>query len=379
MTTQPQRKPTSAASFPLPSRADHVGSLLRPERLKTARAQARNGSITREQLRVVQEACVREVVGGLESTGMQVITDGEFSRDWWHIDFLAAFEGVSNFPDPGVANFKGFRAEDMPPIMSVAGPIRRTKPAFVDFFRFLKGTTRRTIKQTLPSPAMLLLRGGYAALDRTAYPDPAQLWEDLGAAYRAELTELAAAGCTYVQIDDTSYSLLCDDKFRAMVRARGEDPDLLVQTYVHAVNLALRDRPPGMTVAMHTCRGNFQSSWVAEGSYERVAETVFNQVAVDTFFLEYDSDRAGGFEPLRFMPDDKFVVLGLVSTKVPSLESKDVLKRRIDEAAKFVPLERLALSPQCGFASTYHGNKVTLDDQWAKLRLVVEVADEVWR
>lgn len=367
------------ASFPLPSRADHVGSLLRPARLTTARAQAKTGSITPAQLREVEEACVREAVRGLESTGMQSITDGEFSRDWWHIDFLAALDGVSSYPDPGVANFKGFRAEDMPPIMSVAGKIRRTRPVFVDFFRFLKTTTRRSAKQTLPSPAMLLLRGGYRALSKDAYPDRAQFWEDLGAAYRAEIADLAAAGCTYLQIDDTSYSLLCDDKFRAMVRARGEDPDELVHTYAHAVNLALRDRPPGMTVAMHTCRGNFQSSWVAEGSYERVAETVFNEAAVDVLFLEYDTDRAGGFEPLRFMPNNKFVVLGLVSTKVPSLESKDALKRRIDEATKFVPLERVALSPQCGFASTYHGNKVTVDDQWAKLRLVVEVANDVWR
>lgn len=365
-------------SIPLPARADHVGSLLRPERLTKARAQAKAGAISAAQLRDVQESCVRDAVKGLEATGIQAITDGEFTRDWWHIDFLTGLQGVSSYPDPGVANFKGFKAEDMPPIMTVAGKIRRAKPVFVDYFRFLKSTTSRIAKQTLPSPAMLLLRGGYPALSKDAYPDRAQYWEDLAAAYRAEIRDLAAAGCTYLQIDDTSYSLLCDDKFRQMVKSRGEDPDELVRTFVQVVNLSLRDRPPGMSIAMHTCRGNFQSSWVAEGSYEKIAEAVFNQVGVDAFFLEYDTDRAGGFEPLRFMPKDRCVVLGLVSTKVPQLESKDLLKRRIDEAAKYVPKERLALSPQCGFASTYHGNKVTVDDQWAKLRLVVEVANEVW-
>lgn len=259
--------PTTA--FPLPSRADHVGSLLRPQRLTAARAQARAGSITRGHLRMIEEECVREVVQGLESTGMQSITDGEFTRDWWHIDFLSAFDGVSNFPDPGVANFKGFRAEDLPPIMSVAGKIRRTKPVFVDYFKFLKTTTRRTAKQTLPSPAMLLMRGGYPALSKEAYPDRARFWEDLGAAYRAEIADLAAAGCTVLQIDDTSYSMLCDDNFRAMVRRRGEDPDELVHVYAHVVNLAVRDRPPGMTIAMHTCRGNFQSSWCLGLSRQR--------------------------------------------------------------------------------------------------------------
>jgi len=369
---------TTAAPFPLPSRADHVGSLLRPARLTAARAQAKAGAITAAQLRDIQQDCIREAVAGLEATGMRAITDGEFSRDWWHIDFISGLEGVSSYPDPGVANFKGFEAHDLPPIMSVAGRIRRTRPVFVDHFRFLRSVTGGVAKQTIPSPAMLMLRGGYRAIAKEADTDRAAFWDDLGAAYRAEIADFAAAGCNYLQIDDTTYSLLCDDAFRTMVRNRGDDPDALVHDFADAVNLAIRDRPAGMTIAMHTCRGNFQSSWVAEGSYERIAEAVFNRIGVDAFFLEYDSDRAGGFEPLRFMPKDKCVVLGLVSTKVPQLESKDLLKRRIDEAARYVPLERLALSPQCGFASTYHGNKVTVDDQWAKLRLVVEVAQEVW-
>jgi 5-methyltetrahydropteroyltriglutamate--homocysteine methyltransferase len=294
------------------------------------------------------------------------------------VDFLSGFDGVTQTTDAGTANFKGVGTEEMPPVINVTGRIVRSRPVFVDYFKYLKTLTGRTPKMTLPAPAMLHHRAGYRGVSKAAYPDREQFWEDVGAAYRAEIRDLAAAGCTYLQIDDTSYSMLCDEKFRAMVRDRGDDPDELVHTYAHAIALALRDRPQGMRVAMHTCRGNFMSSWVAEGGYEKVAEVVFNEVPVDAFFLEYDSDRAGGFEPLRFMPKDKVVVLGLVTTKLAQLESPEALKRRIDQASAYVPLERLCLSPQCGFASTHHGNRLTAADQWAKLRLVVDVAREVW-
>jgi len=249
---------------------------------------------------------------------------------------------------------------------------------FVDHFKFLKSVTKNTPKMTIPAPAMLHHRGGRNSVSKEAYPDMAEFWDDVGRAYQEEIRDLVAAGCTYLQIDDTSYSMLCDEKFRAMTVTRGDNPSELVHTYAAAINKALAGRPAGLNVTMHTCRGNFMSSWVASGGYDTVAEAVFNEVKVDGFFLEYDSDRAGGFEPLRFMPKDKKVVLGLVTSKSPVLESKDLLKRRIDEAAKYVPLENLCLSPQCGFASTHHGNKLTAEDQWKKLRLIVEVAEEVW-
>ena len=361
-----------------PFRADHVGSLLRPAELAEARAKAKRGEITVDALRAVQDKCIREAVARQEATGIQAITDGEFRRDWWHVDFLSGFGGVDSRPDPGVANFKGLGTEDLPPIMSVTGKVRRVKPVFLDHFKFLKSITTKTPKMTVPAPAMLHHRGGYPSISKEAYPDRAQFWVDVGRAYSEEIRDFHAAGCTYLQIDDTSYSMLCDANFREMVKKRGDNPDELVHTYANAINLAIANRPAGMTVTMHTCRGNFQSSWVAEGGYEAVAETVFNEVKVDGFFLEYDSERAGGFEPLRFMPKDKIVVLGLITTKLAALEAKDMLRRRIEEATKYVPLENLCLSPQCGFASTYHGNKVTAEDQWRKLELVVEVAREVW-
>ena len=361
-----------------PFRADQVGSLLRPAELHEARAKAKKGELTAEALKAVEDKCIREAVSRQEATGMQAITDGEFRRDWWHVDFLSGFDGVETKQDPGVAPFQGIAAADMPPIMWVARKLRRTKPIFVDHFKFLKSVTKKTAKMTIPAPAMLHHRGGRNSVSKEAYPDLAELWEDVARGYREEIRDLAAAGCTYLQIDDTSYSMLCDTKFREMATKRGDDPDALVHTYAAAINKSIAERPAGLAITMHTCRGNFMSSWVASGGYDKVAEPVFNEIKVDGFFLEYDSDRAGGFEPLRFMPKGKKVVLGLVSSKLPELESKDVLKRRIDEAAKFVPLEDLCLSPQCGFASTHHGNKLSADDQWRKLERIVEVADEVW-
>ncbi len=362
----------------LPFRADHVGSLLRPAELAEARVKAKRGEISAEALRAVQDRCIREAVTRQEGTGMQAITDGEFRRDWWHVDFLSGLDGVETKPDPGVAAFKGISNDDMPPIMFVAGKLKRTKPIFVEHFKFLKSIVKHTPKMTIPAPAMLHHRGGRNSVSTTAYPDVAEMWVDVGRAYAEEIRDLHAAGCNYLQIDDTSYSMLCDSAFREMTKKRGDDPEKLVHTYAAAINRAIADRPAGMAITMHTCRGNFMSSWVASGGYDSVAEAVFNEIKVDGFFLEYDSDRAGGFEPLRFMPKNKRVVLGLVSSKLPELESKDALKRRIEEASHFVPLENLCLSPQCGFASTHHGNKLTAEQQWKKLELVVEVAREVW-
>jgi len=361
-----------------PFHADHVGSLLRPAELARARERSKRGEIDAGALREVQDRCIRDAVARQEAIGLRAITDGEFRRDWWHIDFLSGLEGVTARPDPGVARFRDIDASAMPPIMGVTGRIARAAPVFVEHFRFLKSVSRRTPKMTLPAPATLHQRGGDAVIDRSVYPDLGAFWDDVARAYREEIRDLAAAGCRYLQIDDTSYAMLCDAEFRAMAGRRGDDPSALVRTYAAAINAALAGRPAGMTVTMHTCRGNFMSSWVGSGSYEAVAEAVFNTVEVDGFFLEYDSERAGGFEPLRFMPRGKKVVLGLVTTKTPALESRELLKKRIDEASRFVPLEQLCLSPQCGFASTHHGNRLGEGDQWRKLERIVELAHEVW-
>jgi 5-methyltetrahydropteroyltriglutamate--homocysteine methyltransferase len=358
-----------------PFRADHVGSLLRPAELHEALARARRGEIDAAALRAVQDRCIEGAIRLQEAAGLQSITDGEFRRDWWHVDFLAGFDGVE-LTDPGYA--KGFQnADEQPPFMKVTRPLRRTRPIQVADFAFVAAHTKRTAKTCMPSPAMLHLRSDRKALDAT-YPDKTQFWADLTAGYRAEIAELYAAGCRYLQIDDTSISMLCDEKIRATVREQGDDPDELQRIYAQAVNEALRDRPADMTAAIHTCRGNFKSTFIATGGYGPVAEIVFGSIKVDAFFLEYDDARSGGFEPLRHVPRGRKVVLGLVSSKLAALESKDELKRRIDEASKYVPLEDLCLSPQCGFSSTHHGNRLTEDDQRRKLELVVQVADEVW-
>ena len=363
-------------SAPVPFRADHVGSLLRPASLRDARAQAQRGELGASALRDIQQAAILEVVAKQESIGLQAITDGEFSRDWWHVDFLAGFDGVETYYGPASSGFGG--VTEQPALLKVTGKIRRTKPIFVEHFKFLKSVTKRTPKMTIPAPAMLHHRAGRAAVSMDAYPDIDEMWADVSRGYAEEIADLSAAGCSYLQIDDTSHAMLCDPKFRDGIRKRGDDPDQLVYTYGNAINRALAKRPAGLSVTMHTCRGNFMSAWVASGGYEPVAEAIFGGIDVDAFFLEFDSDRAGGFEPLRFVPKNKKIVLGLVTTKTPELESKDALKRRIDEAAKYVPIENLCLSPQCGFSSTHHGNKITPEVQWKKLALVVEVAREVW-
>ena len=359
-----------------PFRADHVGSLLRPASLHEARAKAARGEIDAATLKAEEDRCIREVVALQEEVGLQGITDGEFRRTWWHFDFLSGFDGFELGEPLDKGTFQG--SDEQPPRAMITGKLDRSRPVMVDHFSYLAGVTDRTAKFTVPGPSMAHFRAGREGISEEAYPDLAEFWADLTAAYRAELGDLAAQGCRYLQLDDISYAYLCDDDIRANLKSRGDDADELALTYANALNDAIRDLPDGVTTAMHMCRGNFQSTWAAQGGYEPVAERVFNTVNINALFMEYDSDRAGGFEPLRFIPDDKFVVLGLVTTKTAELEDKDTLKRRIDEAAQFVDLDRLCLSPQCGFSSTHHGNKITVEDQMAKLRLVVEVAEEVW-
>ena len=338
-----------------PFRAEHVGSLLRPAYVRTDRARA-----------------IRDVVAKQEALGLQGVTDGEFSREWWHLDFLSQLEGVTLRENPG-PKFGG--TEEQPPIPTVTGKLRYAKPIMVEEFRFLKSVTTRTPKFTIPSPSMLHLRAGRAGV---AYDDMEEFWADAASAYRNAIAAFAGAGCTYLQLDDVAFAYLCDPKIREACRRNGDDPDALPERYARTIRQVVKAKPASMTIAMHTCRGNFRSAWVAEGGYEPVAEAMF-AAGVDAFFMEFDTERAGGFEPLRFVPKGKKVVLGLVSSKVPQLEAKDPLKRRIDEAAKYVPLDDLCLSPQCGFSSTHHGNKLTADEQWRKLELVVQVSREVWQ
>jgi len=343
-----------------PFRADQVGSLLRPAYLTAARKD-----------RKVQDRAIREAIGKQEAIGLESITDGEFRRDWWHLDFLAQIEGVGARVNPG-PKFGG--TEEQPPIPIVTGKLRYAKPIMVDDFVFLKSNTKKTAKVTIPSPSMLHLRAGRAGI---AYRDMDEFWSDAAAVYRDAIAAFAKAGCTYLQLDDVAFAYLCDPKIREACRKNGDDPDTLPQRYAQTIRDSLKGRPAGMTIAMHTCRGNFKSAWVAEGGYEPVAEAMFSS-GVDAFFMEFDTERAGGFEPLRFAPKGKKVVLGIVSSKTGILEDSDSLKRRVNEATKYVPLEDLCLSPQCGFSSTHHGNQLTQDEQWKKLERVVQTAKEIW-
>jgi len=357
-----------------PFHADQVGSLLRPSELREARAKAKAGALAPARLKEVEDRCIRAAVARQEALGLRAVTDGEYRRDFWHLDFMGQLEGVGMTTPVGMV----FQAEDVPPMATITGRVRCTKPVMVDHFAFLKSVAKATPKLTIPSPAMLHMRGGRNAVSREAYPDLAQFWRDAAAAYRTAIGHIAAAGCTYLQLDDVSWAYLCDPKVRDNFRANGDDPATLPRLYAELINGALAQRPAGMAVTMHTCRGNFRSTWFAAGGYaDEVVEAMFS-TRVDAYFMEWDTERAGGFEPLRLLPRDKTVVLGLVTTKSGALESKDALRRRIDEAAKHVPLERLALSPQCGFASTHHGNTLTEDEQWRKLERVVEVARDVW-
>ena len=357
-----------------PYRADQVGSLLRPAELASARKQWKQGALAAEVLEEIEDRAIREAVRKQEAIGLAAVTDGEFRRDWWHLDFLAQLDGVTTRANPG-PKFGG--TEEQPPIATVTAKVGCSKPIMVEHFAFLKSVTQATPKFTIPSPSMLHLRGGRNAISKEVYPDLEEFWTDVAAAYRKAIAHLAKAGCTYLQLDDTAFAYLCDPKIQDNCRKNGDDPATLPRRYAATINAALEDRPAGMTVTIHTCRGNFKSAWVAEGGYDPVAEAMFS-VRVDGFFMEFDSARAGTFEPLRMLPRGRKVVLGLVTTKVGQIEDKAEIRRRIGEAAKFVPLENLCLSPQCGFSSTHHGNALSQADQWKKLELIVSVAREVW-
>jgi len=359
-----------------PFHADHVGSLLRPKELHAARQKVADGALDRAGLRQMEDKCIREAVAMQESLGLKAVTDGEFRRTYWHVDFLVGIEGIREKEEPGEQpRFKvsGWR----PPVLEIAGKLRHAKPIMGPDFDYLKSVAKTLPKVCIAAPGVAHFRGGRAAADKKAYPEMGEFWHDLSAAYRGEVADLARRGCRYLQFDEVFFAYLCDPKLREQVKARGDDPDDLARTYAKAIDDSVRDKPVDMTVAMHVCRGNFKGTWVAEGGYGAVAEAMFS-TKVDAFFLEYDDERSGGFEPLKLVPKGKMVVLGLVTSKRPTMESKDELKRRIDEAAKYVPLEKLALSPQCGFASTVEGNPMTPEQQSAKLRLCLEVANEVW-
>jgi 5-methyltetrahydropteroyltriglutamate--homocysteine methyltransferase len=359
-----------------PFRADQVGSLLRPETLARTRQTWKRGETSADALRAAEDAAIADAVRRQEAIGLKAVTDGEFRRDWWHLDFLAQLDGVTLTENAG-EKFKVAGQGEQPPIASVTGRMGCSRPIMADHFAYLKAVAQAVPKMTIPSPSMLHLRGGRAAISREVYPELDAFWDDVAAAYRQAIAHLAAAGCRYLQLDDITFAYLCDPKIRDNCRRNGDDPDALPRRYAAVINAALRDRPADMAVTIHTCRGNFKSAWVAEGGYDPVVEAMFS-TDVDGWFMEFDNERAGGFEPLRHVPKGKTVVLGLVTTKLGALEDADALARRIDEAAKVVPLEQLALSPQCGFSSTHHGNALSMEDQWRKLERVVEVARRVW-
>ncbi|HTV51015.1 MAG TPA: 5-methyltetrahydropteroyltriglutamate--homocysteine S-methyltransferase [Steroidobacteraceae bacterium] len=367
------------AAFPF--RADHVGSLLRPAALIHARAEYEAARIGAEALRVAEDAAIREAVAMQEQIGLQVITDGEFRRKFWHLDFLTSFENVERVAPRLKAVFHTHSGslEFEAPGIRVTGKLARRAPIFLEHFEFLKKVSKGTPKLTIPSPSVMHFRGGRAAIDEAAYPRMEDFFADLARVYAEEIHDLAAAGCRYLQIDETNLAYLCDPALREQVRRNiGADPEELARTYAKLINAAISARPADMVVMLHLCRGNFMSGWVAEGGYEPVAQVLFNEIDVDGYFLEYDDARSGGFEPLRFLPPGKVAVLGLITSKDGRLESADAIKRRIEEAARHAPLEQLALSPQCGFASTCEGNRLTLEEQSRKLGLVVRVADEIW-
>ncbi|HEX4718817.1 MAG TPA: 5-methyltetrahydropteroyltriglutamate--homocysteine S-methyltransferase [Thermoleophilaceae bacterium] len=372
----------SARTTP-PFRADHVGSLLRPPQLLEARDKHARGEIDDNALREVEDAAIAEVVQLQKDVGLKSATDGEFRRASWHMDFIYQLGGVEQVMDSSLKvqfhNAQG-DIEFAPPSMHVDARIKLEHTIFGDAFEYLKSHTSdgQTPKLTIPSPSMVHYRGGRASIDESVYADMDKFWDDLVTAYRDEVRRLGELGVTYLQFDDTSLAYLNDPKQREHVREIGGDAEHQHEIYVRHINEALAERPDGMTVTTHMCRGNFRSSWVAEGGYDFVAEALFNQLEVDGFFLEYDDERSGTFEPLRFVPKGRQVVLGLVTTKRPQLEDKDTLKRRIEEATQYVDIDQLCLSPQCGFSSTVEGNELTREDQIAKLRLIVETAEEVW-
>ncbi len=361
-----------------PFRADHVGSLLRPTVVHRARAWTAAGEITADELRGVEDAAIADAVTKLEATGMLSITDGEFRRAWFHLDFLEKLDGVEVTGNIASSSDSADTVHMTPPKLSVAGKLRHSRNIQVDDYEYLASVTSQTTKVSIPSPTMVHFRGGRAGIDIDAYPDLEEFFADLAACYRAEIEALYEAGCRYIQMDDTNLAYLCDPVMRQGAVDRGDDPDALPHAYAELINAAVTGRPDDLTVAIHLCRGNYRSTWFAEGGYEPVAEVLFNELDVDAYFLEYDDERSGDFAPLRHVPESKTVVLGLMTSKRPELESYDELAGRVGEAAEYVPMGQLCLSPQCGFASTVEGNALTEDEQWAKLSHLVGVADRIW-
>jgi 5-methyltetrahydropteroyltriglutamate--homocysteine methyltransferase len=368
---------TTPRSTP-PFRADHVGSLLRPKMLQEARTKWKAGALPHDALREVENTCIAAAIARQEDLGLRAATDGEYRRAYWHYDFVAGLDGVEIYEPAEKIQFQG--GVPLGHKLRVNSRIDWTEPTMIDHFQYLASHVRTAVpKQTIPSPSVVHFRGGRDAIDRAAYPSLDGFFADLGVAYNKAVAAFGAAGCRYLQLDEVNIAYLCDPAQIAMLKARGEHVEDLLTIYGTMLNQAIAGKPDGMTISMHLCRGNFRSTWIASGGYEPVADVLFNQINADAYFMEYDTDRAGGFELLHFVPrGHKMVVLGIMTSKTGELESKDLLKRRIDEAAKFLPLEQLALSPQCGFASTEEGNTLTEDQQWAKLDRCVEVAREVW-
>src|SRR5262245_15130357 len=360
-----------------PFRADHVGSLLRPAPLKEARAKREQGAITDAQLKEVEDREIVKTIRKQEEIGLHSITDGEYRRAFWNYDFLGKLDGAEAYLGERKIAFQGKQPKPM--MLRVIGKLGAfTGHPMIDHFKFVQANTKQTPKMTIPSPSSMHFRYGRAAVPESIYPDMADFYRDLGQSYRKAVRAFADAGCRYLQLDEVNFTYLCDPNLRKQVARRGDDPEKLPGVYADMINAAIADVPADMTTCMHLCRGNFRSTFVASGGYEPVAEILFNRIRIDGYFMEYDTDRAGGFEPLRLVPKGKTVVLGLVTSKSGRLESKDEIKRRIEQAAKFIDIDQLCLSPQCGFASTEEGNVLAEDEQWAKLAMIVEVAQEVW-
>jgi 5-methyltetrahydropteroyltriglutamate--homocysteine methyltransferase len=377
MATAARSAPTRTAP---PFRADHVGSFLRPAKLLEARDQRQRGEIDAAALRAVEDEAIRGIVKFQEDLGFKAITDGEFRRKFFHTDFLLQLDGIEEQGGMEVA-FKHAAGKDVnfaPPKMVVTGKVRHAHPIELRNYEYLKSVVSETPKITIPSPTMLHFRAGREGISEAVYPDMGEFFADVGAAYREEIKQLTDAGLTFLQLDDTNLAYLCDEKQRENARKRGMDPNEAPRLYAKLINDAVSEAPDSLVTGIHLCRGNFRSSWAAEGGYEPVAEVMFNELNIDAFFLEYDDPRSGDFAPLRFVPKGKTVVLGLVTTKLGELESRDDILRRIEEAAKFMPVDQMALSPQCGFSSTVHGNDILVEQQAAKMRLVMDVAREVW-
>jgi 5-methyltetrahydropteroyltriglutamate--homocysteine methyltransferase len=360
-----------------PFRADHVGSLLRPDVLKEARAKRERGQLSAAALTAIEDQEIEKVIRKQEEIGLNSITDGEFRRAFWQIDFLERLDGVESYVGERKVKFQG--SQPKPVLLRVKGKLGTfSGHPMLDHFRFVQAHTRRTPKMTIPSPSSLHFRYGRQAVPEAIYPSMEEFYRDLGECYRKAVRAFVDAGCRYLQLDEVNFAYLCDPALRDQVKERGDDPESLPTVYADMINAAISDVPDNVTLSMHLCRGNFRSTFVASGGYEPVAEILFNKIGVDAYFMEYDSDRAGGFEPLRFVPKDKIVVLGLVTSKSGQLESKDDIKRRIEAASKYLDISQLCLSPQCGFASTEEGNALAQDEQWAKLRMIVEIATDVW-